>query len=88
MDLANVVVDSVEYDGISIREIIGNPEDWFMARNPRKAKSIRSLVVMQEIQDLGEADHEWVLIEFTGPSEQELNEWLAGINAAAESIGN
>ena len=49
--LADVLVDSVEMDGTSLRDIIGGPENWFMRRNPRNAASIRSLVVMQDAEE-------------------------------------
>lgn len=79
MELAEVAVDAISVDGVTIREKFGNPSDWFMAKQPRKAKNIRSLV-MQENSN--------VKITFEGPSETELNEWLASLQQRVEDIGS
>jgi hypothetical protein len=80
MELANTIVDSVTVDGKSLRDIYGSPENWFMARNPKNAKSIRSVV----LQEGGEN----VKLSFEGPSEQEFNAWLESIRVAAGAIGD
>ena len=32
MKIADLLVDSVSLDGVSIREMAGNPEDWYLYR--------------------------------------------------------
>lgn len=51
-----------------------------MARNPRNAKSIRSVV----LQEGGEN----VKLSFEGPSEEEFNLWLESIGEAAGAIAD
>ena len=41
MDLVDIIADSVFVDGDSLRDSYGNPSDWYWAKNPRNAKSVR-----------------------------------------------
>lgn len=79
-ELATVVVDSVYVDGTSLRDLVGGPENWFLAKQQRRAKNIRQVI-------LQETTAENVSISFEGPSEQEFNDWLAGIQAEGEALG-
>lgn len=80
MELAEVAVDAISVDGVTIREKFGNPKDWFMAKQPREAKNIRSILMVEE-------QPKNVKVTFEGPSEAELNEWLASVQKRVEEIG-
>ena len=86
-DLANVVVDSVYVDGTSLRDLVGGPENWFLTKQQKKAKNIRQVILQEgEPGDAVQADN--VSISFEGPSEEEFNDWLAGIQEEAEALAS
>ena len=62
-----------------------------MARKPREAKNIRQIVLQETMADPTDsasgATGANVKVTFEGPSETELNEWLASNQSRVEEIG-
>jgi hypothetical protein len=74
--VASQLVDSVYVDGSPLRDMVGGPEDWMMARRvPGSHNNVRSLfalnkVVMQET--VGDIAH----VHISLPEEEEINAFL------------
>lgn len=74
--IANQVVDSVYVDGKPLRELVGGPENWMMARRvPGTHKNVFSLFALDHVV-MQESESTVAHVHISLPTEEEINTFM------------
>lgn len=92
MKIADLLVDSISIDGVSIREMAGNPEDWYLYRKnmARQMMTHRSAsnTIMAAVAEANDAiqDPTNVHVTIDIPTMEAIEQLISKLDATAQQL--
>jgi hypothetical protein len=90
--IADLLVDSVSIDGISIREMAGNPEDWYLYRKnmARKMMTNRgaSKTMQQVVAEANDANQDPTFVHVTIdiPTMEAIDQFMSELDFTSQQL--